>query len=471
MNHRVLAGIFGALLILSAIMGIFSTMNYPAAEAFAQEELHTPNQFIPQELEPLPTLTGDWPQSLPDISVLISIGDIYIEYGNSVRIQFQNNGTREIFLERVAFQWTDLGAGSSKDVHEYIYAGDTCEVKALDVPGPSTAGNHKYQISMQLLIFRNNGWYRITGGGDDWLDLTEHTIEVVELTEPNDHDLEYNYRNYYERVNELIDFDSENVTSAAAEATEGMGNEYNIGKVCAIFDYLDKNCVYTEDPGGDKWYSPDELLDSLQGDCEDYAMLIAAMVEDIGGTSRIYLTNDHAYAAVYIGNTIEDYEQARDDIRAYYGADVKTHAMRDDTGYWMNVDPLGTFYAGGLAVGQSPTEMYNGSWNTTFVESDLLHVIDVTGLDLWVPIWMEPNFWMGMILIFGFITVILIMSAVSEIKSTKIMCHICAEEIAKDLYACPGCHTTFHRHCAFENAYCMTCQKPIQFPPPPPPDN
>ena len=468
MNHKVLAGIFGALLIFSSIMGVIASLNFPEAEAFAQEELHVPDQFISQGLEPMPPLAGDWP-TLPNIPALISIGNIYREYGGSVRIQIQNNGTRDIFLEQVAFEWTNSGRGSSIMVHQYIDTGSAYDVKTLSIPGPSTAGNHSYQISMQVLIYRNNGWFRVIAGGDDWLDLTEHTIEVVELVEPNEYDLEHNYRAYYERVNELVSFDSENVASAAAAATEGMGDEYNIGKVCAIFDYLDDNCVYTEDPGGDKWYSPDELLDSLEGDCEDYAMLIAAMVENIGGTTRVYLTHDHAFAAVYVGNSTEEYEQASNDIQSYYGTDVKTHAMVDETGYWINVDPLGTFYAGGLAVGQSPTELYNGNWNTTFEESDMLHSIDVTGLDLAVPIWMEPNFWMGMILIFGFIAVMAIMSVASDVKSTKTMCHICAGEIGQDLYMCPGCQTTFHRHCAFENAYCMTCQKPIQFPPPPPP--
>ena len=99
----------------------------------------------------------------------------------------------------------------------------------------------------------------------------------------------------------------------------------------------------------------------------------------------------------------------------------------------------------------------------------MLHAIDVTGLDLTVPIWMEPNFWMGMILIFGFIAVMAVMSVASDMRPTKTMCHICAGEIAQDLYTCSGCQTTFHRSCAFENAYCMTCQKPIMFPPPPPP--
>ncbi|MCK5397057.1 MAG: transglutaminase domain-containing protein, partial [Thermoplasmata archaeon] len=345
MNHKVLAGIFGALLIFSSIMGVIASLNFPEAEAFAQEELHVPDQFISQGLEPMPPLAGDWP-TLPNIPALISIGNIYREYGGSVRIQIQNNGTRDIFLEQVAFEWTNSGRGSSIMVHQYIDTGSAYDVKTLSIPGPSTAGNHSYQISMQVLIYRNNGWFRVIAGGDDWLDLTEHTIEVVELVEPNEYDLEHNYRAYYERVNELVSFDSENVASAAAAATEGMGDEYNIGKVCAIFDYLDDNCVYTEDPGGDKWYSPDELLDSLEGDCEDYAMLIAAMVENIGGTTRVYLTHDHAFAAVYVGNSTEEYEQASNDIQSYYGTDVKTHAMVDETGYWINVDPLGTFYAG-----------------------------------------------------------------------------------------------------------------------------
>ena len=471
MNRKVLAGIFGALLMLSAIMGIFSTLNYPQPEDFSQDDLNSPGQYISQGLEPLPTITGDFRlMRSPDISVLISMGNIFEDYGSSVRVQVQNNDTRDIFLEEVVFEWTSSGAKSSILVHQYIDANHSYEIKALGITGPSIAGTHNYKLSMKILIQRSNGWYQAIIDNDEWLEFPEHNIEVSELAEAHENEIEQNYRRYYERVNELVDFDSENVASAAENATVDMGAEYNIGKVCAIFDYVDDNCVYTEDPGGDDWYSPDELLASLQGDCEDYAMLITAMVNEIGGTSRVYLTNDHAFAAVYVGNTSSNFRSASNDVREYYGTILETHAMVDETGYWMVADPLGTFYMGGLAVGQSPIEMYNGSWNTTFEETDLLHAIDVTGIDLGIPLWQEPNIWMGMILIFGLITVMMVMGIAGDKPPIKTMCHICAQEIGQDLYLCPECKTTFHRHCAFEHAYCMTCQKPILFPPPPPPE-
>ncbi len=468
MSRKVLAGIFGLLLILSAIMGMFSSLNYPQPQEFSQDELNSPGLFISQGLEPLPAIAGDFRlMRSPDISVLISMGNIFEGYGSSVRILFQNNDTRNIFLEEVVFEWTSSGASSSILIHQYIDANQSHEIKALGISGPSMAGTYNYQISMKILIQRSNGWYKAILGDDDWLEFPEHNIEVSELAEAHDNDIEHNYRMYYERVNELVDFDSENVASAAENATVNLGAEYNIGKVCAIFDYLDDNCVYTEDPNGDDWYSPDELLNSLEGDCEDYAMLIAAMVNEIGGTSRVYLTNDHAFAAVYVGNTSEEFEAASDDIQSYYGTVLKTHAMVDETGYWVIADPLGTFYMGGLAVGQSPVEMYNGSWNTTFEETDLIHAIDVTGIDLGLPLWLEPNIWMGMILIFCFATVIIALGIAGDKPPTKTRCHICAEIIGQDLYVCPECKTTFHRHCAFEHAYCMTCQKPILYPPPP----
>ena len=38
------------------------------------------------------------------------------------------------------------------------------------------------------------------------------------------------------------------------------------------------------------------------GDCEDQAILLSSMIEAVGGTTRVYLTDNHAFAAVYIGN-------------------------------------------------------------------------------------------------------------------------------------------------------------------------
>lgn len=468
MNRKVLAAIFGVFLALSALMSMYSMLTLPGPVEFSASDFHSPGRFDSPGLQPMPTVTGDWIHS-PDVSVLISMGKIYTNYGGSVRIEIRNNGTRTMFLEKAAFQWTASGQRAEMDVHRFINASETWRIKTMAIPGPSISGSMNYRLSISLLMFRNNGWYRIINGIDNWIDFSEHSLDVLDMPVDHEYAVEHNARLYYERVNQLVDFGSVKVAGAAGNATAGLGTGYNIGKVCAIFDYLDSNIVYTEDPGGDKWYSPDQTLNSLKGDCEDYAMLITAMVDDIGGTSRVYLTKDHAFAAVYVGNTSAEFQAARAGIRAYYGTDVQVHAMVDETGYWLNVDPLGSFYAGGFAVGQAPTGANGGMWNSTFEGSNIIHAIDVTGLDIGVPMWLEPNFWMGMMLVFGFITVSMILWAGGETAPQKTICHICAGEVEKrDLYVCPGCQTTYHRKCAFGQPHCMTCRAPIQFPPPPP---
>jgi hypothetical protein len=472
MSRTHMAGIFCVLLVISGAMGAYSLVTMPQLEGFAEADLHEPGQFTASPLPPLPDVIGNVTILRPDITVMIYIGQIFRDYGGSVRIEVTNNDSRPMFLEEIAFSWIGDIDSFHATVNRRVDAGETCEIKTLAVSGPATAGNHSYQLKMRVLQLRNNEWYRVIGGTDDWVVFTERTINVGELSISDANEITNNPRIYFMKVNDLVDFNSEAVTLASENATLGMGANYNLGKVCAVFDWLDANINYTKDPGGgDTWYSPDETLASLSGDCEDYAMLLAAMVEHLGGTTRIYLTVDHAFAAVYVGNTSGDLSNATSDVQAYYGANVTTHAFADEIGYWMVVDPLGSLYMGGLAVGQSPTEFYDGMWNTTFEATETLFAIDVTGIDISQPLWLDANLWMGMILVFGFLAIGFLIAAQSEKPLTKTLCHICAGEIAEDLYVCPHCQTTYHRPCAFSKAYCMTCGKPVNYPPPPPPRN
>jgi transglutaminase-like putative cysteine protease len=469
MSRMQVAGIFSILLAISIIMGAYSLVTMPQLEGFADADLHEPGQFTAPALPPLPDVIAGTTMSRPDISVMIYIGQMFEEYGGSVRMEVTNNDTMPMFLEEVAFGWVGGAESFQITVNAKIEAGETYKLKTLAVGGTATGGSHEYQLRMRVLQLRNNQWYRVLGSTDDWVAFTEHNIDVGVLSSSEANDVTSNPKRYFVKVNSLVDFNSEPVAQASANATAGIGAGYNIGKACAIFDWLDSNINYTEDPGGgDTWYSPDETLATLKGDCEDYAMLLAAMVEHAGGTSRIYLTIDHAFAAVYVGNTSDDLANATADVQAYYRTNVTIHAFADETGYWMVADPLGSLHLGGLAVGQSPTEYYGGLWNTTFEETETLYAIDVTGVDMNRPMWFDSNIWMGMILVFGFITIGFLIAAQSEKPMTKTLCHLCAGEIVGDLYVCPHCRTTYHRPCAFSKAYCMTCGKPVQYPPPPP---
>ncbi|MDD4307830.1 MAG: RING finger protein [Thermoplasmata archaeon] len=466
------AVLFTAFLIFSVVMGVFSTLAVPNIAAFESDDLRPPEPYTPASLPSLPAVIAGDTTTRPDIPVIIYVPRIFVNYGGSIRLNITNNDSRALIIEEVAFTWTGMSDSSNMLLNAEIGPGGTVTVKALAIDGPASSGNHDYQISMRVLQRRNNQWFRVVSASDEWLDFSTHTINVEALPESAENPVIDNPRNYYDKVNGLVQFNSEAVSSATEDAISGTEEDFDIGKACAIFDYLDRNLNYTTDANdGDIWYSPEETLSEMAGDCEDYALLLASMVHSAGGTSRIYLTADHAFAAVYVGNTEAEMENASSDVRAYYRTGIETEFFHDDFGYWMVADPLGSFHMGGIAVGQSPTEYRNGSWSTTFADSDTLYAIDVTGCDLDTPIWLEPNLWMGLILMFGFITAGFIVSAHTEKPEEKMICHICASEISgQEHYVCPECLTPYHRPCAFSRTACMNCGKPTVFPPPPPRD-
>ncbi len=469
MSRRAIAGTFTLLLVFSVMMGSYSTISMPTISGFQGSDLRMPGDFSAASLPPLPSNIAGDTTARPEISMRILIGQIYEEYGGSVRIIATNNDTRLIFLEEVRFEWVGTDLESSIIVNQGILPKEKHEIKSLMVHGPPVSGLREYRLSIRLLQYRTSHWYRMVSGGDEWLEFSEQTIDVMPLSEMGDNPVIYNPRNYYAKVNGLVNFSSSAVASAAETATEGLAAGYDMGEVCAIFDWLLANVNYTEDPGdGDAWYSPDETLSMMAGDCEDYAMLLAAMVNHAGGTSRIILTKDHAFAAVYIGSSASDLDNATEDIQAYYGTTVPVHAFTDDTGYWMAADPLGSFHMGGLAVGQAPIVFADGMWDTRFPDSGRLYSIDVTGKAISLPLWLDPIFWLGMIVIFGTLALIFVISAHSTPRQESQVCRVCGNAISADLYECPICRAPHHRACAYQAGHCASCGNAVVYPPPPP---
>lgn len=479
MSRASWAGVFSVLLAASVIMGAYSTITLQPVQGFSPADLHTPGSFTAAPLPQAPDVAGDT-TARPEMSIMIYIGQVFAEYGGAVRIEASNNGTRDLFILDAAFDWVGTGLVYEQTVNARIAPGEACTIPAMAIGAPQEAGMHDYQLRLRCLQLRGGEWYRVISGGDDWLSFSEHSVEVLGLPEPAGWDVDLNTRPYYSKLNGLVGNGSEAVTAAVLEATGAAesgigGGTFDMGKACAIFDYLDRNINYTEDEGGDKWYSPDRTLETREGDCEDYAMLLASMVKTAGGTARVYLTVDHAFAAVYAGNASSDLSNATGAVRAYYGADLHVHALADESGFWVVADPLGSFYLGGPAVGQVPTGLAGGGWNMSFEGTDLLYSLDVTGDPETVPMWLDTMFWMGMMLLTGFCALGFTVAAMSERPETATQyCHICAGEIAGDLYVCPTCKTTYHGSCAYSKAYCMTCtaiinanKPPIAEPPSP----
>jgi len=140
---------------------------------------------------------------------------------------------------------------------------------------------------------------------------------------------------------------------------------------------------YVSDPrGNDIWEPANVTLRIGAGDCEDQAILLSSMLEAVGGTTRVYLTDTHAFTAVYIGNGTDSTDATVKGIRAYYG-NVDVNYLTDEYGSWLMLDPTSSLYAGGLpgktaqvkvqAVGENETHR---SW--TFINTSTVKVIDIS---------------------------------------------------------------------------------------------
>jgi transglutaminase-like putative cysteine protease len=136
------------------------------------------------------------------------------------------------------------------------------------------------------------------------------------------------------------------------------GGIFRTSQICDLWESVDSRWTYVDDPNGSDYFSPASrtIALGLKGDCDDFAIVIAAMIESVGGNARIiYATNGtsgHAYPEVYIGSTAEEFEKAAAYIRQRYGVtDVGCHVTRGRSGtqYWLNLDwwsrhPGGVFF-------------------------------------------------------------------------------------------------------------------------------
>jgi hypothetical protein len=467
MNRPLIVGIVTILFIFSIVGGMFSIASTSTAEGFSSSDLRAPLPYTADPLPDIPQIVGSI-QTTPDVIISISLGRIFEEYGGAIRLIVYNNDTLPIFLIDVGFDWMGTLVETIQAVHSELLPGEHAEIRAMAVDPPPFSGNQHYRVKVKILEERAQGWFRVRSGGSDWLMFSQHAISVTPLIPASSYEVVVNYLTYYDKANELVDFQSLTVEMATNTATAGLGPSYNIGKACAIFDYVDSTIVYTDDPGEDLWYSPDQCLLNRAGDCEDYSLLISTMIHQAGGTARIYLTEGHAFAAVYAGNSTNALTLAADGIRSYYGGDVKLHAFADETGYWLFADPLGSFYLGGTAVGAIPSGDMETSTNFTFEDTTTVYAIDITGEVAPYSIWMNTPFWLALVILFGLIDLGAIIWMAAEKEGSR--CRVCERPTTDKAYKC-DCGVDYHHTCLPSEGFCIQCNSPIENLPPLPPIN
>jgi transglutaminase-like putative cysteine protease len=282
-----------------------------------------------------------------------------------ISVFVHNMGDTPVYIYQFGFKLKEENEIESYKTGVTVEPGEEVRIGILSMKVPEDTTQIKLEPFISLLVQTDSGkWHDYENQ-----DFEEITIEVSEKMETQYPEYTTNPEQLFTQVNEKIDpYDVQVRTMAAASAKKYPG-QYNIYQLCYLFDDTKETIQYVSDPRGkDLWSTPSETITVGAGDCDDYAILLASLIEAIGGTSRVYLTDTHAFAAVYIGN---DTEIIADAIGEYYGP-VPIYYTTDEYGCWLMMDPTSSIYAGGLPGGTAPTE--NG-W--TFLNTSTITVIDI----------------------------------------------------------------------------------------------
>ena len=160
-----------------------------------------------------------------------------------------------------------------------------------------------------------------------------------------------------------IDYKTPTVKNFANKQVQrSSSGTYNIAQICDVWQSINHQWTYVSDPPNFNYWTSasDSINNGLKGNCADYATLNAAVMQSIGGSSRVVTacapggSPCHAYAEVLINpstspQTIANYISTR-----YGNSYTNWHIETDSQGntqYWLNLDwqakyPGGPYFKG-----------------------------------------------------------------------------------------------------------------------------
>ncbi len=185
---------------------------------------------------------------------------------------------------------------------------------------------------------------------------------------------EETHLNYLKLFRDAMDIDEEQTRLYALDLAAKYPGEFNIDQVCEVYSELYKNWKYVNDPRGREYVAKASttIKAGLKGDCDDFAILMATMMESIGGEARVvgaynYMIGGHAYAEVNIGDP-ELIPMHLKSVNKHYSkffgklfgrtkVDSLHYRVDDDGNAWLNLDWTSK-YPGGKYFDANETIFY-----------------------------------------------------------------------------------------------------------------
>jgi transglutaminase-like putative cysteine protease len=303
-----------------------------------------------------------------------TITPVYAGWGGSMLVNVTNRGPADVHIDHVRLvpDWdptSNYVTGWGRD----IPAGGTRTIGLIAFSGPPSAGVYTYGFELEVReesAIPRDQWVRatVTMGGT-------HTVDVLPASPVPSYPTYHNDPAIYKRVNDLVRPDDPLVAQLATQVSSGLGANYSIYWLASLFDWVTSNLTYIRDPSDDDvWSPPGDTLAIKGGDCEDYSILIASVVEHWGGDARFDVITDHAFAAIYLGPPDMDANAAVAALSGFYGGSARFAWFKDTLGHWLIADGTTAQYLGGLCYNGVPTDT-SGSWDITGTE--YLYITDI----------------------------------------------------------------------------------------------
>lgn len=360
------------------IKELLSPSSVTLVKAESTYELDPSRLTVPVTLSRAPYTLENKPSATASLAPGFEVSSSYYYYigfyegtGGVISIYLKNLGENDVFVYDFGILETGNNEWHGQDTSITILPGEEKIIGHISFNIPENAEEITLKAGISMMVETSSGkWYDYQRQY-----FEEFTVDVEPQAEMQETPYAYNPTSLFERVNEKITPYDLEVRKMAAVSAKKYPGQYNIYQLCSLFDDTRDNIQYISDPRGrDLWSEPRDTLAVGAGDCDDYAILLASLVESIGGTSRIYMTDTHAFAAVYAGEE-DNIENVIEDIQYYYGP-LPVYYVTDEYGCWLMMDPTSSVYIGGLPGGTAPIK---GGW--TFLNTSQVMIIDIAPKD------------------------------------------------------------------------------------------
>jgi transglutaminase-like putative cysteine protease len=357
-------------LVMAGSFVLFADSRTPTG--FELNSLHTPSIVIDSPIERIHHTSSN--SNVPvNLGMNWTLTPIYSGYGGVINITIMNYESTPVYVYAIGLAWRDKSVETWRNASVLIegHHHESLGMMFFKAPANCTGGYYSLKLKVEVKDSSGAGWedmgaYKIT---EDRYVKLENPITYLNHTTTTNNPV------YYSKVNKRVDMAV--TESLVSNILANNSDLYSIQAVADAFDWVRDHIVYTDDPT-DYWQSASETLSWRTGDCEDYAILLASMIDQMGGNARVNIIDGHAFPSVYVGQNATDLGNITKAISSHYQTQVPVYFLNDTTGYWMVVDATGFPYAGGLPTLSGPV-LYNANHTWSFDSSTWLSQVDATG--------------------------------------------------------------------------------------------